>query len=500
MRIVKQAAVALLAAVQVYGAVISASGILGQGGVYTTNTVNYPAGSINAAGLAGVTSIATDTVNHRMFVSDGVNKRILVFDLDSNNSISGTSATHVLGVCNFTSAGSGALSASTFGSGIHVFNIVYDSVNQRLFVADGGYNRVLMFLVTPGFSDCENATAVLGQPDFVSSGNSVLNGPDDMDIDTTNSRLFASSQNGNVVQAFSVPPGVSGGVPSPIFTLGTGVASTTQATLNNPVGQAYDPVNERLFVSDLLNNRVMVFPVPHTCGSGCTGENATFVLGQTNFTTGSAGAQGQATLAFPDDCTYDSTLNRFFVTDYNYSRIMVWTVPSNATSAFNGANATAEINNVSWTGGTIGSPPTQNSFTHPEAPHSFDPAHNRFFIYEYIQASPTNGNRVLQLNFILITTGSLPNVVVGTPYSQSIAISQNQGASQAYTVASGSLPNGLSVNSSTGAITGTPSVPGAFTFTIQAADNFSDGSLFFDQHAYSVTVSAPAASAMMGIF
>ena len=55
-------------------------------------------------------------------------------------------------------------------------------------------------------------------------------------------------------------------------------------------------------------------------------------------------------------------------------------------------------------------------------------------------------------------------------YSASLAA---MGGSPPYTwsVASGSLPDGLVLNSVTGAVTGTPTVNGSFNFTVQVTDS-----------------------------
>jgi hypothetical protein len=68
-----------------------------------------------------------------------------------------------------------------------------------------------------------------------------------------------------------------------------------------------------------------------------------------------------------------------------------------------------------------------------------------------------------------VTTSTLPNATVATSYSQTLTVS---GGTPPYTwtLASGALPAGLSLNSSTGVISGTPTAAGSSTFTVTAAD------------------------------
>jgi hypothetical protein len=68
-----------------------------------------------------------------------------------------------------------------------------------------------------------------------------------------------------------------------------------------------------------------------------------------------------------------------------------------------------------------------------------------------------------------ITTSSLPADTVGIAYNQTLAAT---GGTTPYTwsVQTGSLPTGLSLNSSTGAITGTPSATGTSSFTAKVTD------------------------------
>src|SRR5438309_8509446 len=69
----------------------------------------------------------------------------------------------------------------------------------------------------------------------------------------------------------------------------------------------------------------------------------------------------------------------------------------------------------------------------------------------------------------ITTTSPLPSGTVSTPYSQTLTAT---GGTTPYTwsVASGTLPSGISLNASSGALTGTSSSAGTFTFTAQVTD------------------------------
>src|SRR5207247_43392 len=87
---------------------------------------------------------------------------------------------------------------------------------------------------------------------------------------------------------------------------------------------------------------------------------------------------------------------------------------------------------------------------------------------------------------ITLSPASLPNGTVGTPYSQLISATGGT-APFAFSVTTGTLPNGLSLNAATGAITGTPTLAGTFNFTITANDaNLCPGS-----RTYSVVIGPP---------
>lgn len=79
--------------------------------------------------------------------------------------------------------------------------------------------------------------------------------------------------------------------------------------------------------------------------------------------------------------------------------------------------------------------------------------------------------------------GALPAATVSTPYTETISATGGDGA-VSYSIASGSLPAGLTLNSATGVISGTPTSAGASNFSVKAT--FASGGT--KTQAYSITV------------
>jgi hypothetical protein len=70
---------------------------------------------------------------------------------------------------------------------------------------------------------------------------------------------------------------------------------------------------------------------------------------------------------------------------------------------------------------------------------------------------------------LTITTATLPNATVGTAYSQTLALAGGTGTFT-WSVSTGALPGGITLNSATGSLTGTPTAAGTFNFTLQVVD------------------------------
>jgi len=92
-------------------------------------------------------------------------------------------------------------------------------------------------------------------------------------------------------------------------------------------------------------------------------------------------------------------------------------------------------------------------------------------------------SRTLQSPVITTPAGALAAGTVGMTYSQ--ALSATGGTPIAWSVASGALPAGLSLDPAAGVISGTPTTPGTFNFTVQAANAVGS-----DTRAFSIRITA----------
>jgi DNA-binding beta-propeller fold protein YncE len=264
-------------------------------------------------------SLTLDPVDHRLFVADQYNNRVLMYQLDSENRIASRDAVLVFGQPdNYTVS----LHDPARNTLKNPFGLAYDEVGKRLFIGDGWNNRVMVFDAHPDRlrSSMPDAIAVLGQPDFTT----VLPGT-------------AGQNRVNFKMAHPDLRTIGGGGPASL-------------------AMAVDTVNHRLFLSDGGNNRVLVFDIRE--GALKPGANAIGVIGQNDFTSTGAVVLGRAPgeprgeldgggrnrpdpvdpvaqkdpirqrsgFSTPGGLAFDAKRNRLFVVDGNNARVLIFDV------------------------------------------------------------------------------------------------------------------------------------------------------------------------------
>lgn len=343
--------------------------------------VDRPAGSRLNGRVMYPRSVALDPIDHRLFVGDQYNSRVLIFRLTTDNRIASRTATMVLGQPDVYTGKLWDISPRNM---LIPYGLGYDTVNKRLFVGDGWHDRVLVFDADPTrMKTYENAMYVIGQPDFttikmaagatgvdfqilgaergIGGGGSA---PLTMDFDEKGQRLFLTDSGNNRVLVYdinpanmkngpaaiavigqpdfdskgSTPPSHGEGAFSGVEGEGGGGASATGRVTNDhsfdfPGGVAYDPGRDRLFVVDGNNARVLVFDIGR--GKLHNGMSAYAVIGQKDFTTGDATRlrsnkfteeEGRRRFNLPSSLAYDPTKDWLYVTDRGNERTLIFDV------------------------------------------------------------------------------------------------------------------------------------------------------------------------------
>jgi sugar lactone lactonase YvrE len=315
----------------------SASIVWGQSSFTGGNAANPP----TQGSLAGPMSIAVDPTTGKFFVADTANNRVLRYS-SASAFFNGAGAELVFGQSDFVTQTAGAVSQSTMKNPSAV---VVDS-SGTLWVADTGYNRVLSFTgASSQSSNGANAAIVLGQSgvsNFTTSTNGTtqggMSGPAGLAVDSQGSLYVADSTNNRILKFISPSTNTSGNANGVFgqtnFNNGTGGTSPTAFT--NPTALTVD-ASGNLWVADTGNNRVLEFTSITSQPTNGT-ASASLVLGQSDLTTGSAGAVAANTLKSPSGVTFD-TLGRIYVGDQGYNRVLVYgqasTLPStNASASF----------------------------------------------------------------------------------------------------------------------------------------------------------------------
>lgn len=266
---------------------MAASIVLGEPDGATANCVGWAAAT--ASSLDGPAGAAVDS-HGNLWVADRNDSRVLMY---SPPFTTGMAATLVLGqtatdsasgtyACN--QASGGAIPPPTAGTLCLSTRLAFDA-SENLWVLDRGNNRVLMY---PPAQQKQGgvATLVIGQANFTSSGTGTsptsLDAPQDLAFDPQGNLWVSDLLNNRVLKY--MPPFTSGMAASAVLGQTNFLSSTpgtTASTLNQPVALAFDS-NGTLVVTDAFNNRSLSFPKSQQI----TGGSASIVFGQPDFTSG----------------------------------------------------------------------------------------------------------------------------------------------------------------------------------------------------------------------
>ena len=300
----------------------SASLVIGQAD-FTSGTCNR-GGAPSSITLCAPIGVSVDPAGN-LYVSDRNNNRVLEFDAPFGGG-GDTVADRVFGQPDFASVApnqGGARSASTLWV---PFMLQFRA--GFLYVADPGNNRVLGYSnpLTDSVADL-----VIGQPDFATgtpgTTASAIRGISDVASDSSG-RLYVNDIINNRVLVFSPP--LSNGMAAsvvlgqPDFTSNTANNGGLDAgSLNQPHGLSIDSA-DRPYVSEFTNHRVLTYDPPVA-----SGQAADLVFGQADFTTATCnfgGTIGANTLCNPTGNFADANGNLWIVDSFN-QRVLRFDVP-----------------------------------------------------------------------------------------------------------------------------------------------------------------------------
>jgi predicted esterase/DNA-binding beta-propeller fold protein YncE len=255
-------------------------------------------------------------------------------------------ASGVLGQLDFTSGDPGT-SSSTLNA---PSGVAIDPTTGKLFVADRYNNRVLRWDSAAKMSNGSSAEAVFGQQDFNTSTSglsaSKFNDPLRVYVDH-NGSLWVSDYLNNRVLKFDGASFKSSGAAADMVLGQINFTSNSSGIAANkmygPVGVFVDN-NDRLWVTDRLNHRVLRFDNASTKNNGA---NADGVLGQADFNTGSSGLS--ATKMNKPMGVYVDSQDHLWVSEDGNNRVLRF---DNASLKVNGAAADGVLGQSDFTTNT----------------------------------------------------------------------------------------------------------------------------------------------------
>lgn len=316
----------------VYSSTITSSGqaaSLTIGQITDSDTVDFYGNTLNNPqnrGMNRPSGMAVDSIGGRLFVSDTENNRVLVFNLDGTNNVIDRSADLVLGQQTFSTTlvnSGGSPSASSMNSPTGLF---YDESLQRLYVADTGNNRVLVFTNNIKESG-QPANFVIGQSGFTSVGpaatRSGMASPESISVNTSNGMVAVADRDNNRVLLWSSHISRIGQPAD--FVLGqsnfnSSNFGTSASSLRTPKGVYFDSNMGYLYVADTDNNRVLVW----TVGVEANNQSANRVLGQPNMSSSASVPVTSQSMNRPSHVAVGASSGVLYVADTGNNRALVY--------------------------------------------------------------------------------------------------------------------------------------------------------------------------------
>lgn len=273
-------------------------------------------------GCGSSNSVSSPNKSGSLVVPDAGNNRVLIYNAPFTT---GATASAVLGQTGFTTATAGT-TASTMSdpSGV-AFDSTGNLYTLESYNGNAGNSRVLQFKAP--FTTGASASAVLGAPDFVTSGN--IGYPTGVAVDKANN-VWISAQESAVVVEYSAP-------------ITTGMAQTLSlgsGYLSKPTGIAFDAAGN-LWVADAGYSRVVEFAAPLSSTSV-----PALILGQpsgSGSTTPNTGGVSATSLATPTGVVFDTSGN-LWASDSGNHRVLQYKTPFS-----NGMAATVVVGQASFT-------------------------------------------------------------------------------------------------------------------------------------------------------
>jgi len=315
----------------------------------------------------------------------------------------------VVGQQNFVSGAAnqgGSAGANTASSPIGIN--IHDG---KLFIADSGNNRVLIYNSIPTSNNAP-ADVVIGQSDLVSTSinqgggvsTSTLNGPTHSFVDV-NGKLFVADGNNHRVLIYNSIPTTNNApadvvIGQPNFfsnQINQGQANAGANTMNRPFALYSDGI--RLVIADRNNHRVLIYNTIPTTNN----VSADVVVGQVDFlgkSINQGGTVGANTLSQPLGLYMKE--NMLLVTDRGNERVLVYNVMPimNNTSANLVVGQPNFISNAANQGGY----PAANTFS---SAHPIYYDGGKLFVLDY------SNNRLLIFNEFPLENNKSANEVIG---------------------------------------------------------------------------------------